>query len=288
MNPEPIQGFGLGLRSEHYADFLQGQPPGVDWLEIISDNYLVSGGKPLRHLDRIREHLPMVMHGVALSIGGTDALDVAYLKSLRALANRVQPGWISDHLCWTGVSGRNLHDLLPLPLTEASLHHVVARVARAQDLLGRRLVLENVSSYVRFAADQMSEFEFVAEIANRADCHLLLDVNNVYVSSINHGFDAQAYIRGLPAERVVQIHLAGHSVDPNNSGLLIDTHDAPVCGAVWDLYAYTLKCIGFKPTMIERDDHIPKLPELLAELQIARGIASRVARQPGQPAQAGA
>ena len=285
MSQDSIHGFGLGLRTEHYADFgpdgPHGQhgPPGVDWLEIISDNYLVPGGKPLHHLDRIRAEWPMVMHGVSLSIGGTDALDPDYLKQLRALGDRVQPAWVSDHLCWTGVSGRNLHDLLPLPLTETALRHVTERVARAQDVLGRRLVLENVSSYVRFANDDLAEHEFVAELARRADCQLLLDVNNVYVSSVNHGFDAQVYIDAMPADRVVQFHLAGHSTDPDNLGLLIDTHDAPVCAAVWDLYAYTLRRIGFRPTMIERDDHIPALPELLAELAIARGIAAQVAAE---------
>ena len=282
MSPDPIRGFGLGLRTEHYADFGQPRPSGVDWLEIISDNYLVPGGKPLHHLDRIRAELPMVMHGVSLSIGGTDALDLAYLRQLRALADRVQPGWVSDHLCWTGVSGRNLHDLLPLPLTEVALRHVTERVGRAQDALGRRLVLENVSSYVRFANDDMAEHEFLAELARRADCLLLLDVNNVYVSSVNHGFDARAYIDALPADRVVQFHLAGHATDPENLGLLIDTHDTPVCAAVWNLYAYTLHRIGFRPTMIERDDHIPALPELLAELDLARGIAARVAAESAQ------
>ena len=284
MSPPALQGFGLGLRTEHYADFARQRPAGVDWLEIISENYLVPGGAPLHHLDRIRAQVPMVMHGVSLSIGGTDALDAHYLKDLKALAQRVQPAWVSDHLCFTGVSGRNLHDLLPLPLTEVALRHVVDRVGRVQDALGRRLVLENVSSYVRFAADQMAEHDFVAEVARRADCHLLLDVNNVYVSSVNHGFDAQAYIDALPAERVVQLHLAGHSV--GDDGLLVDTHDAPVCDAVWDLYAHTLRRLGPKPTMIERDDHIPALPELLAELATARGIAQRVAAEAAEAASA--
>jgi hypothetical protein len=216
----------------------------------------------------------MVMHGVSLSIGGTDALDLAYLKHLRALADRVQPAWVSDHLCWTGVSGRNLHDLLPMPLTEAALRHVADRIGRVQDALGRRLVLENVSSYVRFAVDEMAEHAFVAELARRADCQLLLDVNNVYVSSVNHGFDARVYIDAMPAERVVQIHLAGHSVE---DGLLIDTHDAPVCAAVWALYRHTLQRIGPRPTMIERDGHIPALGDLLVELTVARGIADAVA-----------
>ena len=277
MHTSPIQGFGLGLRTEHYADFSQHPPPGVDWLEIISENYLVPGGKPLKHLDNLRADWPMVMHGVSLSIGGTDALDTPYLRDLRALADWVQPGWVSDHLCWTGVSGRNLHDLLPLPLTETTLRHLADRVGRVQDALGRRLVLENVSSYVRFAADEMTEPEFIAALLRRADCQLLLDVNNVYVSSVNHGFDAHAYINTMPADRVVQLHLAGHSTGDN--GLLIDTHDAPVCAAVWDLYAHTLRRLGFKPTMIERDDHIPALDMLLAELDIARGIAQQVAQE---------
>lgn len=286
MSPPTLQGFGLGLRTEHYAAFSQPWPVGIDWLEIISDNYLVPGGAPLQHLDRIRAHGPVVMHGVSLSIGGTDALDLAYLQDLKALARRVQPAWVSDHLCFTGASGRNLHDLLPLPLTELALRQVVDRVGRVQDALGRRLVLENVSSYVRFAADEMAEHDFVAEVARRADCQLLLDVNNVYVSSVNHGFDAQAYINALPAERVVQLHLAGHSV--GDDGLLIDTHDAPVCDAVWDLYAHTLRRLGPRPTMVERDDHIPALPELLAELVVARGIAQRVAAEAAQarPAEA--
>ncbi len=272
-----LQGFGLGLRTEHLADFHPQRPAGVDWLEIISENFMVPGGKPLHHLDRIRADFPLVMHGVSLSIGGTDALDADYLRDLHALARRVQPAWVSDHLCWTGVQGRNLHDLLPLPLTEAALRHVASRVGQVQDLLGRRLVLENVSSYVRFAADEMSEHDFISALASRADCLLLLDVNNVYVNSVNHGFDARNYINTLPAERVVQIHLAGHSTGPD--GLLIDTHDAPVCPAVWDLYAHTLRTVGWRPTMIERDDHIPALADLVAELHLARCIAADVATE---------
>ena len=275
MQPNILQGFGLGLRTEHLADFQQHQPAGVDWLEIISENFMVPGGKPMHHLDRIRADWPMVMHGVSLSIGGTDALDAHYLRDLRALARRVQPAWVSDHLCWTGVQGRKLHDLLPLPLTEAALCHVASRVGRVQDTLGRQLVLENVSSYVRFVADEMSEHDFISALARRADCLLLLDVNNVYVNSVNHGFDARKYINALPAERVVQIHLAGHSSGPD--GLLIDSHDTPVCQAVWDLYAHTLRTVGWRPTMIERDDHIPALADLVAELAVARRIAAGVA-----------
>jgi len=275
MSDTPIQGFGLGLRTEHYTDFLIARPA-VDWLEIISENYMVPGGKPLHHLDRIRADHPMVMHGVSMSLGGTDALDTGYLRDLKALAARVQPAWLSDHLCWTGVNGQNLHDLLPLPMTETALRHVGERIQRVQDALGQRIAVENLSSYVRFAADQMREYEFVAELLRRTDCLLLLDVNNVYVSSVNHGFDARAYIDAMPPERVVQIHLAGHSVQ---DGFLIDTHDTPVCDAVWDLYRHTLQRIGQRPTMIERDDHIPMLDDLLAELDIARRIAAEVAAE---------
>jgi uncharacterized protein (UPF0276 family) len=279
-----LEGFGLGLRTEHYlrteqyaafaepSSFLSDLKP--DWLEIISENYLVPGGAPLAHLDRIRRDYPMVMHGVSMSIGSSDALDLGYLRELKALADRVQPAWISDHLCWTGVDHRNLHDLLPLPMTEAALAHLLPRIDQVQELLQRPLVLENVSSSVRFERDEMGEAEFIAELLRRSGCRLLLDVNNVYVSSRNHGFDARAYIDRMPAEQVVQIHLAGHE---DRGDLVIDTHDHPVCAAVWDLYAYTLDRIGFKPTMIERDDHIPPLPELLQELDLARKLAHELA-----------
>jgi uncharacterized protein (UPF0276 family) len=273
MSEPSIQGFGLGLRTEHYADF-ERRGTTVDWLEILSENYMIPGGRPLHHLDRIRADHPMVMHGVSMSIGGTDPLDLDYLRELKALAARVQPAWLSDHLCWTGVNGRNLHDLLPLPMSEGALRHVAARLDEAQHRLGRRIAIENLSSYVRFAADEMREYDFVAELLERTDALLLLDVNNVYVSSVNQGFDACAYIDSMPADRVVQIHLAGHSVE---DGFLIDTHDAPVCDAVWDLYRYTIARIGPRPTMIERDDDIPALDELLAELDTARRICAEVA-----------
>jgi uncharacterized protein (UPF0276 family) len=272
----PLTGFGLGLRTEHYAAFAEAQP-GIDWLEVISENYLVPGGKPLYHLDRIRRDVPMVMHGVSMSIGSTDPLDLTYLRELKALAERIEPAWISDHLCWTGVDHHNLHDLLPLPYTEAALRHVAQRVQQVQDVLGRRLLLENVSSYVSFAGDEMSEWEFIAELAQRADCELLLDVNNVYVSSVNHGFDAKRFIDAMPRERVRQIHLAGHE---DHGHYLVDTHDHPVCEAVWSLYAHTVQRLGPVPTMIERDDHIPPLPELLAELDHARAVQAQALRVP--------
>ena len=263
-----LTGFGLGLRTEHYRDFIDAHPA-VDWLEVISENYMVPGGKPLHMLDAIRRDYPMVMHGVSLSIGSTDPLDLDYLRELKTLGQRIEPAWISDHLCWTGVDHHNLHDLLPLPYTEAALRHLVPRVQQVQDLLGRRLLLENVSSYVSFVADEMSEWEFIAQLAQRADCELLLDVNNVYVSSRNHGFDAHAFIDAMPRARVRQIHLAGHE---DHGTHLIDTHDHPVCDAVWALYAYTVQRLGAVPTMIERDDHIPALAELLAELDQARAL----------------
>lgn len=279
-----LQGFGLGLRTEHYRDFIDTRPA-VDWLEVISENYLVPGGKPLAMLDAIRCDHPMVMHGVSLSIGSTDALDLDHLRSLKALAQRIEPAWISDHLCWTGVDHHHLHDLLPMPYTEAALDHLVARVQQAQELLGRRLLLENVSSYVSFAADEMSEWEFIAQLAHRADCELLLDVNNVYVSSRNHGFDARAFIDAMPRERVRQIHLAGHE---DHGSHVIDTHDHPVCDAVWALYAYTVQRLGPVPTMIERDDRIPPLAELLAELDRARVAQSAALAAVARPLPAGA
>jgi hypothetical protein len=263
-----LTGFGLGLRTEHYRDFTD-HTPRVDWLEVISENYMVPGGKPLHYLDTIRRDHPMVMHGVSLSIGSSDALNLDYLRDLKALADRIQPAWISDHLCWTGVDHHNLHDLLPMPYTEEALKHLVRRVSRVQEFLGRRLLLENVSSYVAFAGDEMSEWEFIAELAKRADCELLLDVNNVYVSSRNHGFDPQRFIDAMPRERVRQIHLAGHE---DNGTHVVDTHNHPVCDAVWDLYGYTVRRLGAVPTMIERDDNIPALDELLAELDVARRI----------------
>ena len=266
----PFPGFGLGLRPEHYLEVLESRPA-VDWFEIISENYLVDGGKPLHYLDRIREHYPMVMHGVSLSIGGSDPLDAQYLAGLKGLAGRVEPAWISDHLCWTGVDGRNLHDLLPLPYTEEAIAHVADRVGRVQDYLGRQILLENVSSYVAYTDSGVSEWEFLSAVAERADCCILLDVNNVYVSAHNHGFDPLAYLDGVPPERVRQIHLAGHS---HNGSLIVDTHDHPVPDPVWELYAEAIARLGPVATMIERDDDIPPLDVLVAELARARSLAA--------------
>jgi len=265
-------GFGLGLRPGHYEDLLRTRPR-VDWLEVLTENYLVPGGKPLYYLDRLRRDYPLVMHGVSLSIGSTDSLNLEYLAQLKSLAARVEPMWISDHLCWTGVAGRNLHDLMPLPYTEEAVSHVAARVARVQDFLGQQILLENVSSYVNYRASDMQEWEFLAEIARRADCLILLDVNNIYVSSYNHDFDPLTYLESIPAECVRQIHLAGHE---NCGDYIIDTHDAAIVDPVWDLYAKAVRRFGSVPTMIERDDRIPPLAELVAELDQARRVARSV------------
>ena len=268
----PYLGFGLGLRTEHYQAILDTKPK-VDWFEILSENYMIPGGKPLFFLDKIRENYPVVMHGVSLSIGSTDPIDKQYLQALKKLASRVEPKWISDHLCWTGVHGQNMHDLLPLPYTQETVKHVVERIKQVQDVLGRQMLIENVSSYASYVDSAMTEWEFISEIAEAADCLLLLDVNNIYVSSVNHQFDAKAFIDGVPKNRVQQMHLAGHQ---NNGDYIIDTHDAPVIDEVWNLYRHAVARFGAVSTMIERDDNIPELPELLAELDIARDIAQQV------------
>jgi uncharacterized protein (UPF0276 family) len=267
-------GFGLGLRTAHYHDILAA-PHAVDWFEVLSDNYLVPGGKPLAMLDQIRRDYPMVMHGVSLSIGTAAGSDIDYLRDLKTLAQRIQPLWISDHLCWTGVQGRNVHDLLPLPHTEEAVMLVARNVRRVQDYLGRQILLENVSSYLRFKSDTLSEWEFVAAVAEEADSLVLLDVNNIYVNSVNHGFDPQTYLQAMPAERVQQIHLAGHH---DHGTHLIDTHDRPIADPVWALYATALERFGNVATMIERDDRIPPLAELIVELDVARGLARSRAR----------
>lgn len=271
----PSPGFGLGLRTAHYAELAATTPArsGVDWFEILSENYMGGGGKPLAMLDMVRRDYPVVMHGVSMSVGSTAGPSDDYLRALKALADRVQPLWISDHLCWTGTQGRNLHDLYPLPCSEEALATVVRHVRRVQDILGRRILLENVSSYLAFNDDTMSEWEFVSAVAEQSDSLLLLDVNNVYVSSVNHAFDPEAYLRALPAGRVQQMHLAGHSVQ---EGIIIDTHDHPVADPVWSLYASALRRFGPVATMIERDDRIPPLAELRAELGQARAIAAAV------------
>lgn len=274
-------GFGLGLRTTHYPDYLRERQP-LDWLEIITDNFLGEGGKPQAMLELIRQDYPLAMHGVAMSIGGTDPLDLTYLQQVKTLAQRIEPMWVSDHLCWTGHYHHRLHDLYPLPYTDEAARHVIARIRQAQDFLGRRLVIENVSSYIDFVASAQTEWEFLHHVATEADCLLLVDVNNIYVSSVNHGFDALAYLQGLPAQRVQQMHLAGHT---NHGDHLVDTHDHPVCDAVWQLYAQACVLYGPVATMIERDDDIPPLPVLLTELNVARHMRAHITpvRTPAEP-----
>ncbi len=269
MTAKNPRGFGLGLRPIYYPEILESPLP-VDWFEIISENYMVPGGRPLAMLDRIRAEHPMRLHGVSLSLASTDPLDFDYLRALKRLIARVEPELVSDHLAWTGVHGLNLHDLLPAPLTRESLDHCVERASRVQDFLGRRIALENPSTYVAFAADEMDEADFIAELARRADCLLLLDVNNVYVSAFNHGFDARAYLDRLPKERVAQIHIAGHT---HNGAHIVDTHDHPVCDDVWSLFSYVWRTFGPIPAMIERDDRFPPFSELLDELRHMRALA---------------
>jgi len=268
----PNLGDGVGLREPHFQHLMSTAPDdwGVDWFEVISENFLDHAGYAAHVLEVVAAHRPVVMHGVSLSIGGADPLDLGYLDKLAALADRIKPAWVSDHLCWTGVAGVNTHDLLPLPLTEAALAHVTDRVKAVQDRLGRPLILENPSSYLEFHASRIPEWEFLARLAEAADCGLLLDVNNVYVSAFNHGFDPMAYIAAIPAERVVQVHLAG----PSDFGThLMDTHDAPVPDAVWPLYAQVQTRTGGVSTLLEWDANIPPWLDLLAEL--AKANAAR-------------
>ncbi len=272
MRTKPPQGFGLVLPPDHY-EASHGGEPRVDWFEALTENYLVPGGQPLHHLGRIRERYPIALHGVSLSIGSTAPLDFGYLGQVRALAARFEPEWISDHLCWTGVAGKNVHDLLPLPYTEEALKHIVARVRDVQDFLGRRIVLENVSSYVSFRDSRMTEWDFLRAVAEESDCLILLDVNNIYVSSVNHEFDPHVFLAGIPPERVQQMHLAGHE---NHGDYLIDTHDHPVPDPVWDLYAAAVRRFGNVSTMIERDANIPPLADLERELAEARTLSERV------------
>lgn len=267
-----LHGFGLGLRPAHYGAILKSRPR-VDWFEALTENYMIPGGRPLDYLTRIRERYPVVLHGVSLSIGSADPLDAPYLRDLKALAERIQPEWISDHLCWTGVAGKNLHDLLPLPYTEEALRHVAKRVRQVQDALGRRILLENVSSYVAYRSSEMTEWDFLAALVAEADCDILLDVNNIYVSAFNHGDDALEFLDAMPATRVRQIHLAGHQ---HCGDLIIDTHDAAVIDPVWALYRAAVQRFGAVPTMIERDDNIPSLGTLVRELDRARAVCAGV------------
>jgi len=268
----PFLGFGVGLRRDHYLHILENQPQ-IDWFEILSENFMVPGGRPLEVLDAVRARYPVVMHGVSMSLGSTDPLHRDYLRELKELARRCNPAWISDHLCWTGVGGRNLHDLLPLPYTSEVVAHVAARIREAQDFLERPILLENVSSYMAFRDSTMTEWDFLTEIVERADCGILLDVNNIFVSAFNHRFDARTYIDAIPCGRVIQVHLAGHS---DYGTHLLDTHDHPVRDEVWDLYAHAVRRFGATSALIEWDDNIPEFAVLMETADKARTIHQRV------------
>lgn len=265
-------GHGVGLRPKHFSDFSEARPS-VDWVEAVSENFMVRGGRPLAVLEKTRRDMPVVLHGVSLSIGAVEPLDERYLEELAALVERIDPAYVSDHLSWGRHAGQYVHDLWPLPFTEEAVEHVVARVATVQERLGRQIMLENVSSYVTYAASTMTEWELLREVAERADCGILLDVNNVYVNSRNHGFDAFEYIASLPPARVGQIHLAGHTDCGTH---LLDTHDDCVTAAVWELYEFTVERLGQVPTLIEWDDRIPELAALVAESEKARAVERRV------------
>ena len=262
---------GIGLRTPHYRELLDTLPP-IGWFEVHSENYFGDGGQPLYFLERFRSHYPLSLHGVGLSLGSTDPLNSTHLQKLKSLIDRFDPGLVSDHLCWSSVAGRFLNDLLPLPYTEEALNHVVTRIGQTQDFLRRQILVENVSSYLRYKHSTIPEWEFLAEVAHRAGCGILLDVNNIYVSAENHQFDPLTYINAIPAAPVQEIHLAGFD---SNGDCLIDTHGKPVFEAVWPLYAHTIERLGSKPTLIEWDTDIPALAVLLAEAWKARAILER-------------
>ena len=268
----PDLGHGVGLRPKHFGRLL-GEPPPVDWMEATSENFMAPGGRPLAVLERVRREVPVVLHGVSLSIGSTNPLNERYLTELRSLADRIEPALVSDHLCWGSHGGRYAHDLWPLPYTEEALAHVVLRVQRVQERLGRQIALENVSSYVAYRDSTMTEWEFLAQVAERGDCGILLDVNNVFVSARNHRFDPADYLNGIPRDRVVQFHLAGHS---DKGTYLFDSHDGQVAGAVWYLYRQAVQRFGRVPTLIEWDDRIPELEELVAQSRQAAAVEADV------------
>jgi uncharacterized protein (UPF0276 family) len=272
-------GHGIGLRPPHYAEVLADHPA-VDWFEVITENFMVAGGNPRRVLREVRAHYPVVLHGVSLSLGSVDPLDERYLKNLNALAREMEPAWISDHLCWSSYGGHTGHDLWPLPFTEEALQHVARRVQAVQERLGRRILVENVSSYLEYAHSSMPEWEFLSALAQRSDCGLLLDVNNIFVSAHNHGFDPASFLAGVPVDRVKQIHLAGHRDEGTH---LLDTHDHPVCDGVWSLYRSALQRFGRVSTLIERDDDIPPLSQVIAESRQAAAIMAEVTNTNAEP-----
>ncbi len=268
-------GHGIGLRTRHFGRFLE-ERPAVDWVEAISENFMAEGGRPLAVLEKVRRDMPVALHGVSLAIGSVDPIPERYLIDLERLVQRIEPALVTDHLCWGTHRGQYVHDLLPLPYTEESLAHVAGRVRQVQDRLGRQILLENPSSYVAFRDSTMTEWEFMSELASRADCGILLDVNNVYVSARNVGFDPIEYLDGIPADRVGQFHLAGHT---DKGRYLLDTHDEPVPAAVWDLYVGALQRFGRVPSLVEWDEHIPPLDEVVAQSRAAAAIEEGVLRQ---------
>ena len=273
LGPGPIPArAGIGLRAEHYDAVLRDRPP-VGWLEVHSENHFGAGGKPLDYLERVRAHYPLSLHGVGLSVGSTDPLDRRHLAKLKELIRRFEPALVSEHLSWSSVGGRHLNDLLPLPYTEEALDHMIARVAQVQDVLGRPILIENPSSYLQFVESAMPEWAFLVELAERTGCGVLLDVNNIYVSARNHGFDTSAYLRAIPRHLVREIHLAGFTVNRVDDGeLLIDTHSRPVWPAVWALYRQAIQRFGRIPTLIEWDTDLPELGALVDEAQRADAI----------------
>lgn len=271
LTASPPLGFGLGLRAEYYQ-LIQDTKPPVDWFEIITEDYLIPGGRPLTNLYKIREHYPLVMHGVSLSIGSTDPLDFAYLQQVKQLAAAIEAPWLSDHLCWTGIHHQTSHDLLPIPYTAEALQHVVSRIGQVQDFLGRQLVLENVSSYLTYRDSELTEWDFLREVVEQADCKILLDINNIFVSAYNHQFEPEQYLNAIPPNRVQQLHIAGHT---NMGDMIIDTHDHAIIPPVWQLYQKALQRFGMVSTLLERDDRFPPFSMLLNELSKARKLAHK-------------
>ncbi|MGH7814412.1 MAG: MNIO family bufferin maturase [Candidatus Binataceae bacterium] len=269
-------GFGAGLRRQHYSHVLERHPP-IDWFEVVSENFMGEGGRPLEVLSAVRERYPIALHGVSMSLGSTDPLNRDYLRKLRGLARRFNPAWISDHLCWTGVGGHNLHDLLPLPYTEEALRHAAGRIREVQETLEQPILIENVSNYMTFVDSTMTEWDFISGVAEEADCGILLDINNIYVSAFNHRFDPNRYVDSVPPERVVQYHLAGHS---DHGTYLLDSHDHPVRDEVWRLYERAVRRFGAVSAIVEWDDHIPEFSELAETADQARRIFLNAAPPP--------
>jgi uncharacterized protein len=272
----PALGWGIGLRRPHYAEILERRPT-VDWFEVTTENFMVPGGRPLEVLEAVRANYPIVMHGVSLSIGSTDPLNRTYLQDLARFARRFESSWISDHLCWTGVGGRTLHDLLPMPYTEEAVEHCAKRIRQVQEFLGRRILIENISSYLQYRASRMSEAEFLTAVAEESDCGILLDINNVYVNAFNHRFNSKRYLDVLPIERIAQFHLAGHQ---DCGAYLLDTHDHTVSEGVWELYDYAVERFGPVTTLIEWDDRIPSFAELAGVATMAHERAGLAQSRP--------